>query len=48
MPPRLSQQLRLGLPMGLLAAADLIGIAIFQIMQVRLGDRRRRGDADGR
>ncbi len=34
---RLWQQFRLGFPMGLLYAADLIGIAIFQMMQVRLG-----------
>jgi multidrug resistance protein, MATE family len=31
------QQLRLGFPMGLLWAADLVGVAIFQMMQVRLG-----------
>lgn len=30
-------QFRLGLPMGLLYAGDLIGFSIFQIMQVRLG-----------
>jgi multidrug resistance protein, MATE family len=29
-------QFRLGLPMGLLIAADLIGISLFQLMQVRL------------
>jgi len=34
---RLWQQFRLGFPMGLLYAADLIGISIFQMMQVRLG-----------
>jgi multidrug resistance protein, MATE family len=34
---RLLQQLRLGLPMGLLPAADLLGFSIFQMMQVRLG-----------
>jgi multidrug resistance protein, MATE family len=34
---RLVRQFRLGLPMGLLWAADLIGISIFQIMQVKLG-----------
>lgn len=34
---RLWKQFRLGLPMGLLYAADLIGISIFQMMQVRLG-----------
>src|SRR5579872_1531184 len=33
----LRQQLKLGLPTGLLPAADLLGISIFQIMQVRLG-----------
>jgi MATE family multidrug resistance protein len=33
----LRQQLRLGIPMGLLPAADLLGFAIFQMMQVRLG-----------
>jgi MATE family, multidrug efflux pump len=31
------QQFRLGFPMGMLYAADLIGISIFQMMQVRLG-----------
>lgn len=31
------RQFRLGFPMGLLYAADLVGIAIFQMMQVRLG-----------
>lgn len=31
------EQFRLGFPMGLLYAADLIGISIFQMMQVRLG-----------
>lgn len=34
---RLWRQLRLGFPMGLLYAADLIGISLFQMMQVRLG-----------
>jgi MATE family multidrug resistance protein len=34
---RLLQQLRLGLPMGILPAADLLGFSIFQMMQVRLG-----------
>jgi MATE family multidrug resistance protein len=34
---RLLEQLRLGLPMGLLPAADLLGFSIFQMMQVRLG-----------
>jgi len=31
------QQLRLGFPMGLLPAADLLGFSVFQMMQVRLG-----------
>ena len=30
-------QLRLGFPMGLTGASDLIGISLFQLMQVRLG-----------
>jgi MATE family multidrug resistance protein len=34
---RLLQQLRLGLAMGLMPAADLLGFSIFQMMQVRLG-----------
>ncbi len=34
---RLLEQLRLGVPMGLLPAADLLGFAIFQMMQTRLG-----------
>jgi MATE family multidrug resistance protein len=34
---RLREQLRLGFPTGLLPAADLLGISIFQMMQVRLG-----------
>ncbi|HYL03212.1 MAG TPA: MATE family efflux transporter [Steroidobacteraceae bacterium] len=34
---RLVQQLRLGVPMGLAPAADLLGYAIFQMMQTRLG-----------
>ena len=34
---RLLAQLRLGVPMGLLPAADLLGFSIFQMMQVRLG-----------
>ena len=34
---RLAQQLRLGVPMGLSPAADLLGFAIFQMMQTRLG-----------
>ncbi len=36
--PRLmGQALVLGLPMGLLPAADLVGLALFQLMQVELG-----------
>ena len=35
--PQLREQLKLGLPTGLLPAADLLGISIFQMMQVRLG-----------
>ncbi len=35
-PPRLVRQFLLGFPMGLLYAADLIGAALFQIMQVKL------------
>jgi multidrug resistance protein, MATE family len=34
---RLLEQLRLGVPMGLSPAADLLGFAIFQMMQTRLG-----------
>jgi multidrug resistance protein, MATE family len=34
---RLVQQLRLGVPMGVSPAADLLGFAIFQMMQTRLG-----------
>jgi MATE family multidrug resistance protein len=34
---RLRQQFKLGLPMGLLPAADLLGFSVFQMMQVRLG-----------
>ncbi len=30
-------QLKLGFPMGLLSAADILGFALFQLMQVRLG-----------
>jgi len=37
---RLREQLRLGLPTGLLPAADLLGISFFQMMQVRLGTAR--------
>jgi multidrug resistance protein, MATE family len=36
-PRRLLEQLRLGVPMGLSPAADLLGYAIFQMMQTRLG-----------
>jgi len=36
-PRRLRAQLRLGVPMGVSPAADLIGFAIFQMMQTRLG-----------
>ncbi len=35
---KLAQQFVLGFPMGLLYAADLLGIAIFQIMTVRLSN----------
>jgi MATE family multidrug resistance protein len=31
------QQVNLGIPMGLLYAADIMGFALFQLMQVRLG-----------
>ncbi len=34
---RLREQMRLGFPSGLLPAADLLGISLFQMMQVRLG-----------
>ena len=34
---RMLQQLQLGVPMGLSPAADLLGFAIFQMMQTRLG-----------
>jgi multidrug resistance protein, MATE family len=33
----LLRQLKLGFPMGLLVAADILGFALFQLMQVRLG-----------
>lgn len=33
----LRQQMLLGFPMGLLSAADVLGFALFQLMQVRLG-----------
>ncbi|MBV9344189.1 MAG: MATE family efflux transporter [Gammaproteobacteria bacterium] len=36
-PRRLLAQVRFGLPMGLVTAADLLGFAIFQMMQTRLG-----------
>jgi multidrug resistance protein, MATE family len=36
-PQRLLEQLRLGVPMGVSPAADLVGFAIFQMMQTRLG-----------
>jgi MATE family multidrug resistance protein len=36
-PGRLLAQLRLGAPMGVLIAADLVGFALFQLMEVRLG-----------
>jgi multidrug resistance protein, MATE family len=35
---RIWAQLRIGFPMGLLMAADLIGFSLFQIMQVKLGE----------
>jgi MATE family multidrug resistance protein len=35
--PQLREQLKLGFPTGLLPAADLLGISLFQMMQVRLG-----------
>ena len=35
--PVLWAQFRLGFPMGLTGASDLIGISLFQLMQVRLG-----------
>jgi multidrug resistance protein, MATE family len=35
--PELRRNLKLGFPTGLLPAADLLGISIFQMMQVRLG-----------
>lgn len=36
-PPRLLRQFQLGLPMGVMLAADLFGFALFQLMQVKLG-----------
>ena len=38
LPGALLRQLRLGFPMGLLLAADILGFALFQLMQVRLGN----------
>jgi MATE family multidrug resistance protein len=35
--PQLRQQLKLGVPSGLLPAADLLGMSVFQMMQVRAG-----------
>jgi MATE family multidrug resistance protein len=35
--PQLRDELKLGFPTGLLPAADLLGISLFQMMQVRLG-----------
>jgi MATE family multidrug resistance protein len=37
-PHRLLAQFELGFPMGLLGAADILGFALFQLMQVRLGN----------
>jgi MATE family multidrug resistance protein len=34
---RLVEQFRLGFPMGVMPAADLLGFSVFQMMQVRLG-----------
>jgi MATE family multidrug resistance protein len=36
-PRALWRQIKLGFPMGLLSAADILGFALFQLMQVRLG-----------
>jgi MATE family multidrug resistance protein len=36
--PLLWKQWRLGFPMGLMLAADLIGVALFQLMQVRVSE----------
>ncbi|HTY50784.1 MAG TPA: MATE family efflux transporter [Steroidobacteraceae bacterium] len=36
--PVLWRQFLLGLPMGLMGASDLIGVSLFQLMQVRLGE----------
>jgi MATE family multidrug resistance protein len=35
--PALLRQLKLGFPMGVLIAADILGFALFQLMQVKLG-----------
>ncbi len=35
--PALWRQFKLGFPMGLMYAADILGFALFQLMQVRLG-----------
>jgi multidrug resistance protein, MATE family len=37
-PAPFARQLGLGFPMGLLIAADILGFALFQLMQVRLGN----------
>jgi MATE family multidrug resistance protein len=37
-PHPLFEQFKLGFPMGLLYAADILGFALFQLMQVRLGN----------
>ena len=37
-PAPLLRQMSLGFPMGLLLAADILGFALFQLMQVRLGN----------
>jgi MATE family multidrug resistance protein len=34
---RIVEQVRIGLPMGLMPAADILGFSLFQMMQVRLG-----------
>lgn len=34
---RIGEQVRIGLPMGLMPAADILGFSLFQMMQVRLG-----------
>lgn len=35
---RIWAQMRIGFPMGLVVAADLIGFSVFQLMQVKLGE----------